>query len=253
MKLILLNLILVLATLNLNAESGPDNGTDYVKILFADAQYSLNSSLTSIEEKDLKTLGLDASTLSWLNIQVENSSRFSRIKFYLRKMDLKFQTEACTDGSGRYASICFFRNPEPFVLISLKENKMTTKEQAMAMLIHEAGHLTGETDHLFLDKVGVQLASALKAPKVLIVDRQNTEIVPNIFTAKEACDNGTSVQAQQLKQHTLADLQLQCSQRQLTCDLSKTNFIFQGTAVYVNGRGYTMEVSCALRAVLNLR
>lgn len=237
------------------AESGPGNGTDYVKILFAESQYTLLSTISSIGDAGINNLEIDSTIKAWLLANVDNTSRWQLIKYYLRTMDLQYQQEPCSDFSKKPASICFFNEAgkNPYVMISLQENKMTTKTEAMAMLIHEAGHFTKETDHLFLDHVGVALVAALQAPTLLMADAENTDTVAAVFLEKDQCDAGASNQAQLLKKQVLMDLTIQCQRKQLSCDLQKTQFVFQGIANSKPGVGFDMTVTCKVRAVLTLR
>ena len=231
------------------AESGPDNGTDYVKVLFVDAQFEVNRSVALVERSHLSTLSLSSDLREWLS----SGDRFERMKRYLKVLDLEFQKAPCSDGTGREATICFFREPQPRVVISLEGNRMTTRSQAMAMLVHEAGHLVGETDHGFLDRLGVELVAALGNPSVVIVDRENTENALNIFVAKAACDDGTSDQAQRAKNAAKAGIEEECGMRGLSCDPEKARYIFEGKIPWEPGVGYKMEVVCRVRAVLKLR
>ena len=232
-----------------HAESGPGNGTDYVKVLFAEAQFEINKNLLPIASPD--SLAVSAEVKAWLGNSVDGESRLDRLKFYLRKMDLQFQEASCSDGSGKPATICFF--PGPTVLISLAGNRMTTASQAAAMLVHEAGHFTGEMNHLFLDRAGVEIAEAAKMPGYFSADFSRTEIVANVFSEKDACDAGTSALAIQLKKAAAAELARQCAEKNYACAIEKADFLFQGEAEYKEGRGYTMRVTCAVKGILKLR
>ena len=230
------------------AESGPGNGTDYVKVLFAEAQYELNRSMISLNSP--QGLPLDHEVRAWL----EAKNRFLELKNYVRKMELRFQQAPCSDVSRIPASICYFTDEpsNPYVVISVSENKMTTKDQAIAMLLHEAGHFTGEMDHLFLDRMGLQLGRALKTPRLLIADASSSEVVANIFAAKEECNRGTSQQARTLAQKVRSDLIIQCASRGVSCDIEKAQLVFQGTTHFDRGEAFDMKVLCTARGVLDL-
>lgn len=234
-------LLLALAPLFARAESGPGNGTDYVKVLFAEAQFELNRALVPVES--VEAFSLSAEAKAWL------APRFTQLKTAVRTMELRFQQAPCSDGSGKPASICFFTDDGDYVLISLEENKHTTRAQAMAMLLHEAGHFVGEADHLLLDRVGVELAQALAEPRLLLAEASSTEIVANIFEAKESCDNGTSLLAQRLRKEALLGLQRQCAERNAHCDLDRADFHYHGAQEFRDGRGFSMKVTCSVKAV----
>jgi len=230
-------------------QSGPGNGTDYVKVLFADAQYDVIRMLTPVDADGLKTCGLSAEVYGWLSGQAQNDTRFNRVKYWLHAMDLRFQQEPCTDFTKLPASICYFKDQAgPYVMISLQENKMTTKDQAMAMLIHEAGHFTGEPDHLLLDRVGVALVQTLKLPGSLFADASSSDIVANPFQATDDCEKGAGPQAKSLREQVRIALLKQCSDRGISCDDSKISYAFEGENDFQE-----MKVTCLARAVLKLR
>jgi hypothetical protein len=235
-------------------QSGPGNGTDYVKVLFAEAQYDVVRALTPLNDASLAGLGLPAETLNWLTGKSQGDTRFARIKYWLRRMDLRFQDGPCGDGSGKEATICYFFTPtnDPYVVISVNLNRMTTKDQAMAMLIHEAGHFAGEPDHLLLDRVGVSLVAATKVPSSLFADASSTEVSVNPFQGKADCDAGQGDQAKNLRNQAKFNLLAQCTQRDLTCDPAKIQFAYQGTNEYEDGSGFQMKVTCLVRAILPL-
>jgi hypothetical protein len=230
-------------------QSGPGNGTDYVKILFADAQYDVIRMVTPVDNDGLKGLGLSNEVYDWLSGQAQSDSRFNRVKYWLHTMDLRFQQEPCTDFTKLPASICYFNDAaNPYVMISLQENKMTTKDQAMAMLIHEAGHFTGEPDHLLLDRVGVALVQTLKLPGSLFADASSSDIVANPFQATDDCEKGTGTQAKALKAEVRITLLKQCSDRGVVCNDKKISYAFQAENAFQQ-----MKVTCLVRAVLQLR
>jgi hypothetical protein len=249
----ILILCFLLSTADSFAESGPGNGTDYVKVLFAEAQNVLNQRMSGLNQSQVRGLQVDEPSKRWL---VENlpspNGRWSQLKFYMSNMRLAFQNAPCEDSSGRQSSICFFNeNPEdPYVLISVLENKNTTPTQAMAMLIHEAGHFTGEMDHLFLDKVGVELVQSLFAPRSFAFSLASTEFTANIFQAKRDCDTGAGDQAKNLREQALIKLAELCRNHGKDCDLSRTQMAYTGSLVYENGVGFTMKVTCELKTFL---
>ncbi len=240
-------------TFAVHAESGPGNGTDYVKILFAEAQNELNQRMASVNLNQVRNLQTEPQTQTWLQENLHSpSGRWAQLRFYLTNMRLDFQNAPCEDAVGRQSSICFYNQDpnDPYVLISIQENKHTTLTQAMAMLIHEAGHFTGEMNHLFLDQVGVQLVQALFAPRSFSFTLTSTDIVMNIFEAKRDCESGVGDQAKNLRDQALLKLSELCQNHGLTCDLHQAQMVYTGNLVYENGVGFTMKVSCELKAFL---
>jgi len=233
-------------------ESGPDNGTDYIKVLFAEAQTELVHLFEPLTELQVRDLEVDKNFQDWLlqpMRQTSGKAHWESLRSYLAEIRLSFQTEPCQDSQGRKASICYFNeNPnDPYVVISLSENKHTTSQQAMAMLIHEAGHFVGEKDHLFLDQLGTQLVQALKQPKFISFTLESKETVANVFAAKQDCEKGQSPQAQNLIQESKLKLQEICQSRGRTCDFNQALLVFKGISHFEPGVGFTMEVTCQLK------
>lgn len=224
-------------------ESGPGNGTDYVKILFAEAQFETLRNLEGVGVTELAGLSLSPEVRHWL------SSRISKLQPQLRRINLKFQAGPCGDAREKTASICFFREEEDFVLISIERNLLTTKAQAMAMLIHEAGHFLGEMDHLLLDRVGVELVGALEAPTLILADVEATEIVANVFQAKADCDSRTSESARALAARARTDLLAQCEKKRVRCADERIHTQSLGEVHFEDGKGFDMRVTCRVRAV----
>lgn len=234
-------------------DSGPGNGTDYVKVLFAEARQLLNQNLSDVHAAEIKTMQLDEDVQNWLLSPTENGSRrIELVKAYLQILDFRFQNEACEDSQGRKSSICFFQEQgKNLVVVSLDQNRQTTSDQAMAMLIHESAHFTGEMNHLFLDKVGVQLVSQL-TKNLVVVSRQSVELAPNIFLAKSLCESGDSDQAQVLLKLAQQDLQIRCSQRNQSCDVAKATAAYSADPEWIFGIGFTLRLTCTVRLVLSL-
>jgi hypothetical protein len=241
-------LLIALAPGPAGAESGPGNGTDAVKILFAEAQNKLSDLVSSVSVEDLKSTDLDSRTRNWL----QQDAHWDTLKFYISHIRLAFQIAACEDSQGRTSSICFYdQNPkDPYVIVSLSENKNTSSEQAMAMLVHEAGHFLGEMDHLFLDRLAVQLVHALLEPKIFSVTVSSTEIVSNVFTARDECEAGRSRQAQSLLKQAQVRLTESCQTHHKTCDLKQVITAYAGRIESEPGVGFTMKVTCELKAIL---
>lgn len=252
---ILIVLLLSVTGLKAFADSGPDNGTDAVKVLFAEAHWELKKHSLLFSVQDIDSMELDEKMKLWLQTAVQGLARWQKMKESVLRMRLEFQTAPCEDSQGRTASICYFdENPsDPYVLVSLLENRNTDKERAMAMLLHEAGHFVGEKDHLFLDQLGVALVQAFKAPRYLSVSVASVELVPNVFLAKSECESGVSQQAQNLLKKAEADLTLQCLERGYACDFLKANHVFTGNIEFENGIGFSMKVTCELKTVLPLK
>jgi hypothetical protein len=244
--------LISIVALRAAAESGPDNGTDVVKILFAESQNELNLRLNALNKDQVRALEFESDIVrSWLLQDLDSPmGHWAQLKFYISNMRLAFQTAPCQDAQGRTASICFFNQDagDPYVMISLQENRMTTPSQAMAMLIHEAGHFIGEKDHLFLDQVGVQLTKALTSPKSFSVTVSSVEVSANTFSGKQECEAGTSSQAISLRQQALLKLEEQCQTAGRHCDLQKAQLAFAGESVFQDGVGFTMKVRCELKA-----
>lgn len=231
------------------AESGPGNGTDYVKVLFAQARQELITELADVHSDQVRAMNLDADVKNWLVAVATNGSatpHIEAVKAYLQILDMRFQSDSCLDSEGRGSTICFgYDQGKPVVLVALEQNRLTTLDQAMAMLVHECGHFTGEMNHLFLDRVGVELVSQL-VPHVLSVSRSSKEISGNIFEAKARCEDGSSAQARQLLQAATQDLEANCAARRLRCDLSRATASYTGEQEWIAGQGFTMNVICIL-------
>ena len=234
-------------------DSGPGNGTDYVKVLFAEARHLLNQNLADVHAAEIRSMQLEDDVRNWLLSPTENGSqRIEVVKAYLQILELKFQNEPCQDSQGRTSSICFFQEQgKNIVVVSLEQNRQTTSDQAMAMLIHESAHFTGEMNHLFLDKVGVQLVSQL-TKNLIVVSRQSIELSPNIFVAKSLCESGESEQAHVLLKLARQDLQIRCAQRNISCDLSKASPAYTADPEWIVGVGFTLKLTCTVRLVLAL-
>ncbi len=255
-RLVLMLLFLCLSTESSSwagGDSGPGNGTDYVKVLFAEARHLLNQNLADVHAAEVKAMELDEDVKNWLLSPAENGSqRIEVVKAYLQILELRFQSEPCQDSQGRTSSICFFQEQgKNLVVVSLEQNRQTTSDQAMAMLIHESAHFTGELNHLFLDKVGVQLVSQL-TKNLIVVSRQSIEIAPNIFVEKSLCESGESEQAQVLFKLARQDLQIRCAQRNMNCDLSKADAAYTADPEWILGVGFTLRLACTVRLVLAL-
>lgn len=253
LTLLFLSLSLGNSSWGAGGDSGPGNGTDYVKVLFAEARHLLNQNLSDVRAAEIGSMELEDDVKNWLLSPMENGSRrIEVVKAYLQILELRFQNEACQDSQGRTSSICFFREQgKNLVVVSLDQNRQTTSDQAMAMLIHESAHFTGEMDHLFLDKVGVQLVSQL-TKNLIVVSRQSIELTPNIFMAKSLCETGESEQAQVLFKLARQDLQIRCAQRNINCDLSKANAAYTADPEWILGIGFTLRLVCTVRLVLAL-
>lgn len=228
----------------LYADSNPSAET--VKVLYADAQYDAIRGLAAIDDAGLARLGLAQDIEAWLLAPVEGGSRFSRLKFWLRRLDLRFQSGAC-DESGHPANLCLTNGGnDPVVTISLQGNRMTSRDQAKAALIHQVGHVLGEADHKFLDRVGSALVRVAKAPAVLFADYAGVDITANQFQARSDCEVGESAIAQNGRKLTRFNILRQCADIGLRCDGKKVQFMFQSAA-------QDLRVTCLVRAILVLR
>jgi hypothetical protein len=252
-KIYILALILSFSHL-LRAESGPDNGTDAVKVTFQQARVKLTDLTKNIT--DLSSIrGLDSVYVQWSHqMNANNTDRWNLLRYYLKSFRFQYQQEPCGDKKEQTASICYFdENPvDPYVIVSLSRNFSTSVETAMVMLLHEMGHFTGEKSHQFLDGFGADLVELLMHPKELYFRTANTEIVPNVFAAKQGCENATSDQAKNLINLAKIDLMRQCQQAHVVFDIRKMSNVLSGNINYVPGRGYDMRVSCSIESLYRI-
>lgn len=257
MKMIPFFFLIALTLISKNTfafESGPGNGTDYVKILFSEAQAHLVNLAEPVTVQNIKQAKLSSEFKEWLT--AGESPRWVRLKFIIKKIDLQYQEAPCQDDRGRQSSICFLPNLDtPTVLISRSENKLTTSDQAMAMLIHEAGHFLNEMDHLFLNDLGVSLVALLKMPRVFSFELESKEIVANVFVEKKNCETGESDLAKKLINNSYFELQQTCltSNSSETCKSADFSFVLDGAAEWIDGRGFTQSIICKIKARLALK
>lgn len=246
-------LVLGCSNFSFARESGPDNGTDRVKVTFQQARVKLLELTKDIH--DLSSVrALEPIYVDWSHQLVAGTDRWTLIKYYLKGTRFDFQQAPCGDQNNQTASICFFnQNPsDPYVMISLSRNLNTTVETAMAMLVHEMGHFAGEQNHFFLDGFGAELVSLLMHPKEFLFQGSTTEIVPNVFQAKQNCENGSSPQAKNLIQQAMLSIQRQCQSAGIAFTPNRVSAVLTGTIHYVQGRGYDMRVTCAIESLYSL-
>ncbi len=205
----------------LNSESGPGNGTDFVKVLFANAREEAITILSDLTVESIDYLQMSEYFKEWLKEDVQGSSRFVKLKFYAKTFKFHFQKEPCPDEN----SICFYQNKEPLVVVSLDENQNTTEKQAVAMILHEVGHFTGEEDHLFLDRFASELIANSREPFV-IISEENKRYVSNIFAAANNCEKGIGDQVENLKEVIKLKLFKRCLERDLSCSSQSIVYSF---------------------------
>lgn len=165
MKTIISNMALItcltlsqLAPLNVQADIGPGggNGGDNVEPLFINAKKETVSLLNEITTADVDSLNIDEPYKNWL----KTASNLSHLQFYANAMKLSFQDRPCNEKKQpRSTSYSSSKNGDSVMCISYSYNRATTSEQAIALVIHEAGHFVGEKDHIFLSSLGAQLSS----------------------------------------------------------------------------------------------
>ncbi len=253
MKKLLNTFLFILVSLSafasplLNSESGPGNGTDFVKVLFANARIEAIELLAGINEDTIDHLEIDDYFKEWLLTDIEGSPRYIKLKFYADNFDFKFQDEACPDEN----SICFYKEPNALVVVSLDENQNTTEKQAVTMLLHEIGHFTGEYDHLFLDRFGAALV-ATSNHQFIIVERSNKRFVPSVFEAANSCERGSGEQVENLNQKIKTSIYEECLKRKLNCDLSEIEFSYEAILPSI-GLGFDSTSVCKAKGLLKAK
>jgi hypothetical protein len=131
-------------------------GGDRIEPLFVQAQQDVVVLLGNINLSQIDTLMVDPSYKTWL----KEDDRLTKLQFYAKAMKLSFRDDACNDGGEpRGASFDASDPMNPVMCVSYSLNQTTTPAQAEALVIHEAGHFTGEMDHLFLSSLGVALVA----------------------------------------------------------------------------------------------
>ncbi len=227
-----------------NSESGPGNGTDYVKVLFANARSEAMEILNDISIDTIHHLEVDDYLKEWLLEDIEGSPRYIKLKFYASEFKFKFQDEACPDEN----SICFYKKPSPLVVVSLDENNLTTEKQAVTMLLHEIGHFTGEYDHLFLDRFATELVKVSSEPFV-IVEKINKRYVSQIFEASNNCERGEGEQVEAIRKQIEFSLLEKCIKRKLLC--AKKNILYSFSAQLPTlGIGFDSTSICMGKGIL---
>lgn len=157
LKLTALAALLCLSPLKATAEQ-EGRGTDAVEALFYDAQKQISATLDKIQLDQLEALNLKPEFKTWLKGGPEGQPRLAKLQYYTRKMTLKFQEAPCWEPEGPRGACYDNSAPEsPRMIVSYSFNHNTGSETAQAMLIHEAGHLVGEKDHLFLSDMGTDI------------------------------------------------------------------------------------------------
>ncbi len=152
MKITTANLSKVGTTARLG--SGTSGGGDRVEPLFIQAQKDAISILASIHLEQVAQLPIQDYFKSWL----KEGDRLQKIQFYSDAMSLNFQEEPfIEDGRPRGTGFDATDPNNPKMIISRTLNTQTSPDQAIALAIHEAGHFTGEMNHLFLSRLGVAL------------------------------------------------------------------------------------------------
>jgi len=246
-KLILKLSLLMISTHALalvRSESGPGNGTDYVKVLFAQAREEAIHLLEGINANTINYLEMDDIYKEWLKSDVDGSPRYLKLRFYAQQFEFKFQKESCPAEN----SICFYQDPSPLIVVSLDENQQTTDRQALIMLLHEIGHFTKEWDHLFLDRISSILADS-SDEQFVVVTEENRRFVPNLFSSANACEKGEGEQVDNLKMRLETKIFQECLKRKLICENEQMKFSFKAELPQI-GAGFDSISTCHGTAVV---
>ncbi|MGK5088687.1 hypothetical protein WDW86_14105 [Bdellovibrionota bacterium FG-2] len=125
--------------------------------LFIQAKKDAAGILNSIHFDRIDYLPIQDYFKTWL----KEGDRLSKIQFYADAMTLNLQEEPfMEDGLPRGTGFDSSDPNDPKLIVSRTLNTQTSPDEAIALVIHEAGHFTGEMNHLFLSRLGVQLQKA---------------------------------------------------------------------------------------------
>lgn len=166
------------------------NGSDNVEPLFIQAQQDAVGILEAIQPDLIDSMPLEIAYKNWL----KEPGRLGKLLFYAKTVSLEFIESPCfEDGNlNQPRGACYDPSDpmNPKMIVSRSYNKATTPDQATAMVIHEAGHFTGEKDHIFLTRLGVALVHPASAPLILFsgigtyLDADNLVDMENIALAR---------------------------------------------------------------------
>lgn len=136
------------------------SGADRIELLFIEAQEKAALILNQMQFENIDKYSLKPMFKDWLKSPAPTGgTRFGRLRLYSETMDLDFQNEACMTDEGPRGTCFDNSDPEfPKMIVSYELNQLTTLEQAIGMVIHEAGHGASESNHKFLSAMGLQLA-----------------------------------------------------------------------------------------------
>jgi hypothetical protein len=147
---------------------GGSAGGDNVEPLFIKAQKDAVQIVDAIKSDKIDQLPINPPYQTWLS----TGDHLSKLQFYVEAIKLSFQDAPCNEGGApRSTSFGYSASGQPQMCVSRSYNRSTTPDQAKALVIHEAGHFTGEMDHIFLSELGVELVSQeLAKPKLFTED-----------------------------------------------------------------------------------
>lgn len=163
------------------------NGSDYVEPLFIQAKTDAAKLLSKIRLENVNLLRIDDAYKTWLL----SSDHLSKIQEYSSKARLVFQNPPCNEGGEpRGASYDDSDPKDPRICVSYSYNRMTTPDQAEAMMIHESGHFAKEKDHYFLSEMGTQLVKSERQP----ANKKESFYRTFQYYVKKSCEVSTALE-----------------------------------------------------------
>jgi hypothetical protein len=136
--------------------SDKDEEDAKVQSHFSAARTRVVSAFEKIDLAAVDQLAIPQIYKDWL----KTSDHLVKLQFYVGAMKLYFQEAPCLDG-GQPRGTCFDNSDpdQPKMLISYSYNQETRGSRAEALIIHEAGHFTGEMNHVLLSGLGQALSA----------------------------------------------------------------------------------------------